>query len=159
MRVRSGMRYDPETQRWQLVVHLLDRDGGQEYLWAETYASEREAERAYRAQVRPALAQIRAAAERTPGGRVDVHQWGFTPREETPMTRPRETPRRLELELTSLELSMLTQALILMLPQIDHTVNVATGETVTTQSLVQKLLGAGMAANARDRQEDRDART
>jgi hypothetical protein len=69
------------------------------------------------------------------------------------MTRPRETPRRLELELTSLELSMLTQALILMLPQVDHTVNVATGEEVTTQSLVHKLLGAGMAAHARARQE------
>jgi hypothetical protein len=80
MRIRGAIRYDPETRRWELVVHRLDRDGGGEYLWPDTYASEREAARAYRAKVRPALAQIRAAAERTPGGRVDIHRWGFRPR-------------------------------------------------------------------------------
>jgi len=60
-----------------------------------------------------------------------------------------EDPRRYELHLTSLELSMLTQALILMLPQLVQTINLATGEVVTTQSLVHKLVGAGMAAQAR----------
>jgi len=74
------------------------------------------------------------------------------------LTDPPEAPRRYELHLTSLELSMLTQALMLMLPQIERTINAATGEEVTTQSLVHTLIRAGMATHAReDFQADLDA--
>jgi hypothetical protein len=72
------------------------------------------------------------------------------------MTGPPDPPRRYPLELTGLELSMLTQALILMLPQIERTLNAATGEEVTTQRLVHTLLAAEMATHAR---EDRAAET
>jgi hypothetical protein len=47
---------------------------GPRHLAMVTYA---EAVQAYRAQARPALEAMRAAIERTPGGRVQVHQWGF----------------------------------------------------------------------------------
>jgi hypothetical protein len=60
-----------------------------------------------------------------------------------------EEPKRYEIDLTTMELSMLTQALILMMPQVEQTLNAATGEIVTTLSLVHKLLHAGMTANAR----------
>jgi hypothetical protein len=65
------------------------------------------------------------------------------------MPRPSDRPRHFELDLTMLELSMLVQALILMLPQIERTINAATGEEVTTQDLIMKLVAAGMVAESR----------
>lgn len=70
------------------------------------------------------------------------------------MTLPPERPKRYELDLTTLEFSMLTQALVLMLPQVERSLNALTGEAVTTQSLVHKLLAAGMAVHARADADD-----
>lgn len=95
MRVRGGIEQHPTTRRYALIVHLweessqrLDSDAGlgdpvYMFEWPDTYATEAEAETAYLEHIRPALAAIRQRAERTPGGRVDVQQWGFRPREET----------------------------------------------------------------------------
>jgi hypothetical protein len=88
MRVCGGIEQHPHTRRYALIVHLWDEDAGlgdpvYRFEWPDTYVTEAEAETAYLEHIRPALAAIRQRAERTPGGRVDVQQWGFRPREET----------------------------------------------------------------------------
>ena len=85
MRIRGGVQYDGDTQRWRPVVHIWKDDAGlgdpdDAYQWAETYATEAEAEQAYVEHARPAVIAMFDAIGRTPGARVEINRWGWQDR-------------------------------------------------------------------------------